>query len=352
MKRIIKKCIIATLLITFSCIVLSSCGKEESRPVSDDASFYMKKYIEKSISKTKEDDAGAEEEEDDDTGYKTKLPRSNLNTEEVWFSIEDTVKLKPESENDFVSAACYNMTRNEAIYENNVFEKVYPASITKIATALTVLKYCDLNDTIVISEDNGGINTKGAALCGFKKGDRITVENLLISMLIMSGNDAANELAVYTAGSVEAFCTLMNSYMKEILATDTNFVNPHGLHNDKHYTTAYDMYLIFNECLKSDKFIEIVSLRDYSVEYTTADGERASLEAKPTNLFANNVFDPPEGITVIGGKTGSTLKAGDCLILLSKNSRGEYIITEVYKSSKKETVYKETIELMKLGEKW
>lgn len=342
MKKNIKKCIIIQAITILSCLVLSSCGKSVSEPVSDDASFYMEKYIEK---KNQGAEISEEASEDETTS-------AVLNTEEIWFSEDDTRILSPEGENDFAAAACYNMTKNEAVYEYNVFERVYPASITKIATALTVLKYCDLNDTVIISEDNGGIDIKGAALCGFKKGDRIKVEDLLTAMLIMSGNDAANELAVYTAGSVDAFCTLMNSYMKEILATDTSFKNPHGLHNDSHYTTAYDMYLIFNECLKSEKFIEIIGLTECTIEYQNAEGETVTLEGKPTNLFAYDKYEPPEGITVIGGKTGSTIKAGDCLILLSMNSRGEYIITEVYKASKKAKVYEETIELMKLGEKY
>ena len=116
-------------------------------------------------------------------------------------------------------------------------------------TALVVLKKGELTDSVTVSYNASHIPVAGAKVCGFEEGDVITMDALLHCLLIYSGNDAGIAIAEHMSGSEENFVRIMNSEAKRIGASHTNFVNSHGLHDDNHYTTAYDMYLIFNELI-------------------------------------------------------------------------------------------------------
>lgn len=248
-----------------------------------------------------------------------------------------------------ISAACYDVENARIIYSKDIFEKVYPASTTKLMTALLTVRYCDLDSYVEISEDNCGINIIGAQLCGFKKGDRLTVRDLLYCLLIYSGNDAAQALAVAVSGSVTSFVNLMNLEAMNLGAKDTKFLNPHGLHDINHYTTAYDMYLIMNECLKYPEITSIIKTAGYTVEVNNElTGEKREMYMEPTNLYYQGLYKAPEGITVFGGKTGVTIAAGNCLILYSENSEGRGFITELFKCDSKEVLYMEMNELLKM----
>ena len=247
------------------------------------------------------------------------------------------------------SAACYSLDDSSVIFSKDVFDKVYPASTTKLLTALIAVRYLDLDAIIKIEEDNCGITTPGAKLCGFKAGDTLTVKDMLYCLLIYSGNDAATALACEVAGNEQQFAKLMNEEAKKIGAIDTHFTNPHGLHDPNHYTTAYDMYLIFNECLKDPFLKQVFKTKDYYASITGASGETKSVYMEPTNLYYLGTYTPPEGIIVYGGKTGVTLSAGNCLILYNEDTEGHGFITEVFKASTKEVLYGEMNELLKLA---
>ena len=167
---------------------------------------------------------------------------------EIHFLYEDIcfAKNNVSTGNDYafscVSAACYDITDNKVIFSKDVYNKVYPASTTKLLTAYIAMKYLDLDSEILITEDNCGITTPGAQLCGFKAGDRLTVRDMLYCLLIYSGNDAAEALALAVSGSEKDFADLMNEEAKKLGAIDTHFTNPHGLHDIKHFTTAYDIF--------------------------------------------------------------------------------------------------------------
>ena len=132
-------------------------------------------------------------------------------------------------------------------------KRMYPASTTKVMTALVALKYGNLTDEVTVTEDSV-INEAGASLAGIHPGDVLTLDQLLYGLMLPSGNDAANAIAVHVGGSVENFVKMMNEEAKRIGAVDTNFVNSNGLSDENHYTTAYDLYLIFNEALKDPRF--------------------------------------------------------------------------------------------------
>lgn len=247
-----------------------------------------------------------------------------------------------------LSSLIVNATTNEVIFSNNVYERIYPASITKIVTALVVLQQADLNDTVTISYNASHITESGAKLCGFKEGDKVKLEDLLYCFLVYSGNDAGIALAEHVAGSVDNFAKLMNEAVKKLGAVHSNFVNPHGLHNDNHYTTAYDLYLIFNELINYDKFVSIINTDEYVVQYLDIDNNNQTKTFQTTNRYLKGTEATPEGITVIGGKTGTTNKAGNCLILYSKDEKGDSYISLILKADSGDSLFSQMSHLLKM----
>lgn len=252
-----------------------------------------------------------------------------------------------EGDNGFTSASTgvFDQTNREVLYADNVFEKLYPASTTKIMTALVALKYGELSDTVTVSAQALNLES-GSSVCNLKEGDKLTLEQCLYGLIIKSGNDAANAIAEHIAGNAEAFVELMNKEAQAVGAVDTHFVNPSGLHDENHYTTAYDLYLMFQEALKNETFQTILRTDKYLSAYTNAAGERVSVNWSTTNQYMTGDSAAPETVTVIGGKTGTTLAAGSCLILLSENAAGEQNVSVVMKSKDKTTLYAEMNELL------
>lgn len=235
-------------------------------------------------------------------------------------------------------AGAFNIDTHQVLYSQNLFEKLYPASTTKILTAYIILKNCDLNATVTVSHDAANPG-HSSSVCGLKEGDVITVQDLLYGLLLESGNDAAIALAEYCSGSVEEFAKLMNSTAKSFGATNSNFVNPSGLPDENHYTTIYDMYLIFSNAISLESFVAIISSQTHDVAYTNAQGAAVSKTFKNTCGYLTGAYTAPETVTVTGGKTGTTGEAGYCLVLLSQNAKNERIISIVYKADGKKDLY-------------
>ena len=235
-------------------------------------------------------------------------------------------------------AGAFNIDTHQVLYSQNLFEKLYPASTTKILTAYIILKNCDLNATVTVSHDAANPG-HSSSVCGLKEGDVITVQDLLYGLLLESGNDAAIALAEYCSGSVEEFAKLMNSTAKSFGATNSNFVNPSGLPDENHYTTIYDMYLIFSNAISLESFVAIISSQTHDVAYTNAQGAAVSKTFKNTCGYLTGAYTAPEKVTVTGGKTGTTGEAGYCLVLLSQNAKNERIISIVYKADGKKDLY-------------
>lgn len=240
----------------------------------------------------------------------------------------------------------YRVSSNQVLQEHRVTEKIYPASTTKLLTTLVALKYCNMSETVTFSYNASHIGIYGAVLCGFEEGDQVMLGDLLAALLICSGNDAGIAIAEHVSGSVEAFAELMNQEAHRIGAVDTHFVNPHGLHNKDHYTTAYDIYLIMNELIHYNQFLSAISSPSYEVNYIDAQGNAKQKIFDSTNIFFTGKFQVPEGIELIGGKTGTTNAAGCCLILYFKDNKGNSYIAEVFHAPSYETLYLKMIELM------
>ena len=186
----------------------------------------------------------------------------------------------------------------------------------------------------------------GSSICGLKPGDQLTLDQALYGLMLCSGNDAANVIAEYISGSTDKFAELMNKEAQALGATQSHFVNPHGLPDDNHYTTAYDLYLIFNAAIKDDRFVNYISTKKYTTSYTDASGAQVDQVWVNTNGYLKGTYDMPENVTVIGGKTGTTEAAGSCLVLYSESQDKKPYISIVLKGNSKKELYTLMTELL------
>lgn len=229
----------------------------------------------------------------------------------------------------------------------NIHKKIYPASTTKILTALVALENGNLSDKVTVAEEaDSGKFAADEQTCGIKAGDQLTLEDLLNGLLLYSGNDNAVAIADYIAGSTDKFAEMMNEEAKKLMATNSHFVNPSGLHDSNHYTTAYDLYLIFNACIKHDEFVKIINSSSYTAHITGADGTKRDIKWEPTNYYAKKEATPPDNVTIIGGKTGTTNAAGNCLILLTNDNSGNPYISIVMGAQSKPVLYQDMTSML------
>lgn len=232
-----------------------------------------------------------------------------------------------------------DVTHSEAKYAAHIYDKMYPASLTKLLTALVVLKYGEITDMVTISSNAPKIANIGGKVCGFNEGDNITLETLLNCLLIYSGNDAAIAIAEHVARSEEEFVLLMNEEAHKIGAVHSNFINCHGLHDDMQYTTAYDMYLIMNELLSYDTFRAIINTSEYKAVYKASDGTELDKTFYTTNNYLSGDEEITSGFQVKGGISGSTNKAGKCMLLLCEDKKGIEYISLILNAPDNDTLY-------------
>lgn len=235
-------------------------------------------------------------------------------------------------------AGVFNTATGEIPYAKNIYERLYPASTTKVLTCYLALQYGNLDDIVTVSA-NAVDMASDSSVCGLKAGDQITLRDLLYGLMLRSGNDAAVAIAEYISGDVETFAGLMNNTAAGLGATGTHFVNPNGLPDENHYTTVYDLYLILNAAMQDTTFLDIIQAPGYTANYIDATGTPVTQEWASTNKYIAGTENAPEGITIIGGKTGTTGEAGYCLVLLSQNSSGQNIISIVLKADCRDNLY-------------
>lgn len=244
-------------------------------------------------------------------------------------------------------ASIYCLENNEILYAKNVHERMNPASLTKIMTALLAIESGKLDEVVTVTEE-AMITESGATVCDLKPGDQLTLRQLLNCSLVKSGNDAAAAIAVYLGQSIEGFSAMMNERAVELGATNTNFTNPHGLTAEQHYTTAYDVYLILQEAVKYDEFLKIINQPSYELEYIDVEGTVKTNTFETTNRFLNGNAEAPEGVTVVGGKTGTTNAAGSCLALFSKGKSGKTYVSVILKAEGSDILFQEMADLLSL----
>ena len=219
----------------------------------------------------------------------------------------------------------------EVLYEKNAYEKAYPASITKVMTALLILEAMEDGrlsaDTVVtVSEYAAKKDFSNESTANLKAGEELTVEQLLYCLLLPSANDAAKALAEALDGSTTEFAARMNRRAGELGCQGTHFVNPNGLHNEDHYTTAYDISLYMTAALEHELFRKIIATPSYTIPATNLSKERFFYNTNGliSNLYyAGYVYDK-----CIGGKTGTTDEAGRCLVAAAE-SGDDFLISVV-----------------------
>ncbi|MEG2014744.1 MAG: D-alanyl-D-alanine carboxypeptidase family protein [Clostridia bacterium] len=201
------------------------------------------------------------------------------------------------------SAVLMEASTGRILYAKNIDKKLYMASTTKIVTAITVLdNISDVNAVVTVPKEAQGVEGSSIYLVA---GEHLTVLELLYGLMLQSGNDCAVTLAIKVAGSVKAFANLMNKTAHKVGAQNSNFVTPHGLHDNNHYTTAYDLGLITAYALKNETFRKIVSTKSITIANETKEYRR--LIQNKNKLLKNYEF-------ANGVKTGFTSKAGRCFV--------------------------------------
>ncbi|MGC4019614.1 MAG: D-alanyl-D-alanine carboxypeptidase [Muricomes sp.] len=246
------------------------------------------------------------------------------------------------------AAGLFDLKNEKVLYADRIHERLFPASTTKIMTAYIALKYGNMEDVVTVSPEATNFSYD-EQVSGLMTSDTITLYDLLCGLMLQSGNDCGVAIAEHLAGSVEGFVNIMNEEANALGATNTHFVNPHGLHDDYHYTTAYDLYLMFNACAKDQRFMDIISMSHYTGTITSADGTVRTQEWYPTNYYSKGVVNSPAGITVLGGKTGTTDEAGACVVLYDQDSQNNPYISIVMGASDKSVLYGDMSALLDAG---
>jgi len=257
---------------------------------------------------------------------------------------EDLLSDSVNMENAKAAVLC-DVNGTSVLYAKNPHETLYPASLTKVMTALVALKYGSL-DQVLTATSAVNITESGAQLCGLKAGDSMTLDQALRILLLYSANDVAMLIAEGVGGSTDKFIEMMNEEAKRLGATNTNFVNPHGLTEENHYTTAYDLYLIFNEAIKYETFNEITQMSSYQTTYFDKNGKAKEFNKPTTNLFIRGDYSAPANVNVMGGKTGTTRAAGNCLMLLSRDENGSPYISVILGATARDILYQEMTDLL------
>lgn len=229
------------------------------------------------------------------------------------------------------SALLMDYSSGKILYEKNINEKRYPASLTKIMTAIIVLENCELSDIATVSYDAVMSLSSGYVTANLQIGEELTVEQLLYVLMVGSSNDAAIVLAEHVSGSVEKFADLMNEKAKELGCTSTNFVNPNGAHDENHYSTAYDLALMARYAMKNETFRTLVSTTSYTLPTTNKYDREDRIFRTTNSLLHLDTSDRADNYYyqyATGIKTGFTTPAGNCLIA-SANKNNLELITVV-----------------------
>lgn len=229
------------------------------------------------------------------------------------------------------------------LYEKNPFQPYYPASITKILTALIVIERCDPDDILTFSHDAVHNVESGSTSAGYDEGDQITVREALYAMLLKSANEVANALAEHCAGSISAFAGLMNEKAASLGCTGSSFTNPSGLNDENHYTTPRDFALIAQAAFENPVFTKYDSTTYYELPANSANHESFTVYCGHKMLKKNSGHYYPG---IIGGKTGYTLLAGNTLVTCAERN-GLKLITVILNGHK--THYADTRALLDFG---
>lgn len=210
---------------------------------------------------------------------------------------------------------------NKVLYSKNENKRLYPASTTKILTAIIVLENCNLNDVVTASYNAVMSIPEGYSTANIGIGEQLTVEQLLELLLVHSANDAGNVLAEHTGGSIESFVSMMNTKLNDLNLTNTHFTNTYGLHDENHYTTAHDLAFIFKYCLKNETFRKLAGKASCTIPSTNVSGPRKYVSTNELLVPESNNYYK----YLTAGKTGFTSQAKECLVSSAYRNDLEFI---------------------------
>ena len=219
---------------------------------------------------------------------------------------------------------------NKVLYNKNENKKMYPASTTKILTAIITLENCNLDDTVTASYDAVMSIPEGYSTANIQIGEKLTVEQLLEVLLVHSANDAANVLAEFIGGSIDSFVNMMNTKLNELGANNSHFTNAYGLHDENHYTTAKDLAKIMQYCLKNETFRKISGQASCAISATNKYGTRSY---SSTNELLDSSSSSYYNY-LISGKTGFTTQSQGCLVSAAFRDNLELVGVVLYSSSR------------------
>ena len=253
------------------------------------------------------------------------------------------------------SAVLMDLNTGKILYEKNINKKMYPASLTKVMTAILTLEKCELNEVATVSYDAVMSISSGYVTANLQIGEELTVEQLLYVLMVGSANDAAVVLAEHISGSVEDFSVLMNEKAKELGCKGTNFLNPYGAHDENHYSTAYDLALMSKYAMQNETFRTLVSTTSYTLP-TTNKYEKEDRAFRNTNALleysTNQRADNYYYKYATGIKTGFTTPAKNCLISSANKGNLELLVVVLGAGQNEQGLsnrYLDTINLFEYG---
>ena len=226
------------------------------------------------------------------------------------------------------SAVAVDVGSGRVLFSKEADRKIYPASTTKVMTAILALENLDLDQVVTVSKNV----MVGESSIYLQEGESITVRDLMYGLLLKSGNDAGVALAEAVAGSVDAFADMMNARAEELGCTNTHFTTPHGLPDPNHYTTAEDYYKVFLEAIQNETFLEIIQTPEYTIHATKPDGTVRNYSFDNGNRMLPGTEDEFSYEYMVGGKTGFTNAAQSAFVSLSEKD-GLQVATVVFGST-------------------
>ena len=238
-----------------------------------------------------------------------------------------------------------DMNSGIVLYAKDADTPYYPASITKTMTALLVVEKCSLDETVTFSKKATTNLESGAVTISLQEGDKLTVRECLYALLLKSANEVANGLAEHVAGSVEAFAELMNAKAASLGCTHTHFVNPNGLNDSNHYTTAHDMALIGRAAFANEIIRKIDTTESYKIQATKKNPKGITVTRSNKILNPSNECYYPYAIA---SKTGYTSRAGSTLVTAAEKD-GKRLVAVILKSTKYLGQYADTKTLLDYG---
>lgn len=283
---------------------------------------------------------------------KTEIVLNDENIEQIYETIDENQEMNIYSE----AAVLMEAKTGKVLYDKNMHERKYPASTTKILTAIIAIEKCDLSETQVASEEAIAALKDGYTKADIKVGESFTIEELLNVLILQSANEAANIIAEHISGSTLEFAKLMNEKAKEIGCMESNFVNPNGMHDENHYSSAYDLALIGRYAMQNETFRKLVVTKECSLPHTEFWGDEDVEEHGERNFKNTNqllIEDSKYYYQYANGiKAGFTTPAKNCLVSSSNKDGFELIAVVLHAESTEDNLsarYVDSINLFEYG---